>query len=328
MLRSTERVAVGEAKEGGNPPLVAAWLDYLRVVRRASPHTVSAYAHEIGHLVTLCNGAFAAVTPLAVRKALAAAHAEGLAPRSLARRLSAWRAFYRWACAHGWLEHNPVDGIRPPRAEKLLPKALPVDEAVRFLDAMGAARPAAAGEGVKGEVSDRAALLWVRDRAIFEVLYGCGLRVGELVALNADDPACDWPGGRIAVVGKRQKRRSVPVGRAAQRAVAEWLAVRPLLARPDEPALFVSERGGRLSPQGVASRLAFWAERLGFSQRLHPHMLRHSFASHLLQSSGDLRAVQELLGHASLASTQVYTKLDAQHLARIYDAAHPRARRK
>jgi len=304
------------------PPLIAQWLEELAVVRRLSPHTLTAYRREIVHLPGVADGAIVAVGPSEIRAALAAAHAAGLAPRSLARRLSCWRTFFRWACARGLLTHDPTKGVRAPRRPQLLPKALTVDEVTRFLDALAAAAPAE--EGPAGE---RQRLLWVRDRAIAEVLYGCGLRVGELVALNADDPACDWSAGRIVVLGKRGKRRMVPVGRSARLAVAEWLRWRPVMAVPGEQALFVSEQGRRLTAQGVAARLAAWAERLGLGLRLHPHMMRHSFASHLLQSSGDLRAVQELLGHASLASTQVYTRLDAQHLARIYDAAHPRARK-
>ncbi|WP_217126823.1 tyrosine recombinase XerC [Hydrogenophilus thiooxidans] len=321
----TPRTGAAPGALDGLPPLIAAWLDYLAVVRRVSAYTHAAYAREIAHLVALCNGALGEVTPAAIRKAIGTAHEAGLAPRSLARRLSAWRAFYRWACTHGHLAVDPTVGVRPPKSDRLLPKALPVDEAMRFLDALSAARPQPTPQQPEG---GRAEALWARDRALFELLYGCGLRVGELVALDHDDPECDWTAGRIVVLGKRRKRRWVPVGRMARDAVREWLRFRPLLAATDERALFVSERGRRLSPQGVASRLAYWSERLGVGQRLHPHMLRHSFASHLLQSSGDLRAVQELLGHASLASTQIYTKLDVQHLARIYDTAHPRARRR
>ncbi len=304
------------------PPLVDEWLRELAVVRRLSPHTLAAYRRDIGYLPGVAEGSIAAVGANEIRAALAAAHAAGLAPRSLARRLSCWRAFFRWACARGFFAHDPTHGVRAPRRAQLLPKALTVDEVTRFLDALAAAAP-----GEEGPAGNRQRLLWVRDRAIAEVLYGCGLRVGELVALDADDPACDWTGGRIVVLGKRGKRRMVPVGRSARLAVAEWLRWRPVVAAPNERAIFVSEEGRRLTGQGVAARLAVWAERLGLGQRLHPHMMRHSFASHLLQSSGDLRAVQELLGHASLASTQVYTRLDAQHLARIYDAAHPRARK-
>lgn len=304
------------------PPLAGTWLEELRVLRRFSPHTLAAYRRDLARLVAASGGDLAGVTAAQLRAALAAEHAAGLAPRSLARLLSAWRAFYRWACTRGHLVHDPTQGVRPPKSDRLLPKALPVDEVVRFLEALAGAAPAV--DSAEGQLQW---LLWVRDRALCEVLYGCGVRVGELVALNVDDPACDWHAGRIAVLGKRNKRRFVPVGRAAREAVAEWLRWRGALAAPGEQALFVSERGTRLSVQGVAARLAFWAKRLGLGQRLHPHMLRHSFASHLLQSSGDLRAVQELLGHASLASTQVYTRLDAQHLARVYDAAHPRARR-
>jgi len=214
--------------------------------------------------------------------------------------------------------HNPVDGIRAPKAPKPLPKALAVDQAVALAQQV----PATASP-----------TLAARDHCIVELLYGCGLRVAELVGLDAiaSGTAAGWvdaPDATVHVLGKGRKRRSVPVGGPALEALSRWLAVRGEMARADEPALLVSRRGTRLSASQVRSRLGALAQAAGLPTHVHPHMLRHSFASHLLQSSGDLRAVQELLGHASIATTQVYTQLDHQHLARVYDAAHPRAKRR
>jgi integrase/recombinase XerC len=252
-----------------------------------------------------------------VRRWAARLHAGGLAPRSIALVLAAWRGLYRWWGRRGELAFNPVDGVRAPRAAKPLPKALSVDHAVALAQQAGAGDPALAA----------------RDHCIVELLYGCGLRVGELVGLDvgASADAAGWVDAADAsahVLGKGSKRRSVPVGRAALKALAEWLGHRPALARPGEAALFVSRRGTRLAPSQVRARLKSLGIQAGIPTAVHPHMLRHSFASHLLQSSGDLRAVQELLGHASIATTQVYTKLDLQHLAKVYDAAHPRARKR
>jgi integrase/recombinase XerC len=213
---------------------------------------------------------------------------------------------------------NPVDGVRAPRAAKPLPKALSVDQAVALAEQRG---------------DDGNAVLAARDHCIVELLYGCGLRVGELVGLDllASGQAAGWIDAAEAsahVLGKGAKRRSVPVGSAALAALREWLLVRSQFAKTDEPALFVSRLGTRLTPGQLRTRLKRNALQAGLPTHVHPHMLRHSFASHLLQSSGDLRAVQELLGHANIATTQVYTKLDFGHLSKVYDAAHPRARRK
>jgi integrase/recombinase XerC len=253
-----------------------------------------------------------------VRQWVAQLRARGLGPRSVAIAIAAWRGLYRWWGLQGTVGHNPVSGIHAPKPAKPLPKALSVDQAVALADRSGA------GES---------APLRARDHAVVELLYGCGLRVGELVALDAapSPQAAGWidTTERTAhVLGKGSKRRSVPVGGAAALALERWLAVRGEVARGDETALFVSRRGTRLSASQVRARLGQLARAAGLPTHVHPHMLRHSFASHLLQSSGDLRAVQELLGHANIATTQVYTKLDYQHLAKVYDAAHPRARRR
>ncbi len=295
-------------------PECGQWLQHLAVERRLAAATLSAYAAELVALVAASDGAPLTVTAMPLRTALAQAHAAGLSPRSLARRLSCWRGFYRWARARGLIAADPTAGLKAPKAPRLLPKALAVDEAVAFLDRLA--------QQAQAEPEP----LMLRDRAIAELLYATGIRVGELVALDCNAPGSDWAAGRLTVTGKRAKTRTVPVGRSACEAVTAWLRVRPLWARPEEPALFITPQGQRLSAQGVASRLAYWARRFGFASRLNPHQWRHSYASHLLQSSGDLRAVQELLGHASIASTQVYTHLDAQHLLRVYEAAHPRAR--
>ena len=244
-------------------------------------------------------------------------HVGGLAPRSIALVLSAWRGFYRWLGRDGLVAANPVDGVRAPRLAQPLPKALSVDHAVAL---------------VAHRESDDTALA-ARDACIAELLYGCGLRVGELVGLDvvASGAAAGWIDAADAsahVLGKGGKRRAVPVGAPALAALAAWLARRGDVARVDEASLFVSSRGTRLTASQVRSRLKARAIAAGVPTHVHPHMLRHSFASHVLQSSGDLRAVQELLGHANIQTTQVYTKLDFGHLSKVYDAAHPRARRK
>jgi integrase/recombinase XerC len=246
--------------------------------------------------------------PAHVRRYVAMLHAKGLAPRSLALTLSAWRGWFRWLARHKGWPSNPVLGIRAPKAARPLPKALSVEATQRLLDS----------PEEKGNAQ-------IRDAAMFELLYSSGLRVGELVALNvSDDPAQ----GEVTVTGKGSKTRTVPVGAKARAALTAWTRVRTQLAAPGEKALFVGARGRRISPGTVASRLGAWARSRGLNEHVHPHMLRHSFATHVLQSSQDLRAVQELLGHASISTTQVYTHLDFQALAKVYDAAHPRAKKK
>ena len=271
-----------------------------------------------------------AVQPHHVRRWAGQLHAQGLASGSIAIELSAWRGLYRWLGRDGLVALNPVAGVRAPRAPKPLPKALSVDQAVALADFDAATPPAA---GTPGRDRRDRAVLMARDHCITELLYGCGLRVGELVALDvhAGPDATGWidmADASAHVLGKGQKRRSVPVGAAALRALHAWLALRAQLAHADEPALFVSNRGGRITANQARTRLQLLALQAGVPTHVHPHMLRHSFASHLLQSSGDLRAVQELLGHANITTTQVYTKLDFGHLSKVYDAAHPRAKRK
>lgn len=289
---------------------VTAYLDYLAIQRRASAHTLTNYRRELQRLITLCESTPADdVDAALVRRLAARLHAGGLAPRSVARALSAWRSFFRWRVRHGGAAHNPVEGVRAPRAPRSLPKNLGPDAMAALLDV---------------QADDP---LELRDHAILELLYSAGLRLAELLALNVDALGA-LQSGEITVTGKRRKTRIVPVGPQAARAVAAWMAQRGVFAHACEPALFVSRGGSRLSQSAVRSRVARWARLHGDGTHVHPHMLRHSFASHVLQSSGDLRAVQEMLGHASVQSTQIYTQLDFQHLAKVYDAAHPRARKR
>jgi integrase/recombinase XerC len=296
-------------------------LQHLQVERRLAPRTLAMYGEAFARLQAFAAAqglALRAVRTPHVRRFAAAMHGQGLGPRSIAIALSAWRGLYRWLGRDGLVPANPVEGVRAPKAPKPLPKALAVDQAVALAEQ-------------HREGADPA--LEARDHCIVELLYGCGLRVGELVGLDAapSASAAGWIDAADAtahVLGKGSKRRSVPVGGAALAALAQWLVLRGPLARAGEAALFVSRRGTRLAPSQVRSRLAQRAVLAGLPTHVHPHMLRHSFASHLLQSSGDLRAVQELLGHANITTTQVYTRLDFGHLSKVYDAAHPRAKRR
>jgi len=300
---------------------VQRFLDHLVVERRLAARTVAMYREALLRLQASAQAAgvdLPKAQPHHIRSWVGQLRTRGLAPRSIAIALAAWRGLYRWWGRQGLLAVNPVEGMRAPKAPKPLPKALSVEQAV-----------ALAEHGTEHTTPALAA----RDHAIVELLYGCGLRIGELIGLDvaASAAAAGWidvPDATAHVLGKGSKRRSVPVGGAALRALQGWLAQRGTLAKAGEPALFVSRRGTRLTPNQLRNRLRGQAVQAGVPTHVHPHMLRHSYASHLLQSSGDLRAVQELLGHASIGTTQVYTKLDYQHLAKVYDAAHPRARRK
>lgn len=303
------------------------YLQDLRVHRRLAARTLALYTQDLLRLEALAREAGAPLLDLTsahIRRGVVQMHAGGRSPRGIALILSGWRGFFRWAVNQGLAAHNPVLDVRAPKAPKPLPKALPVDQAVRLADF------AESGQDP-----------WIeaRDAAIVELLYGCGLRVGELVGLDvaasmaAQQQGRGWvdlQAGEAHVLGKGSKRRSVPVGRTALQALQQWLALRaqPFGGRLEGSALFIGRRGARLSAQSVWARLRQRGQLAGLAQPVHPHMLRHSFASHLLQSSGDLRAVQELLGHASITSTQVYTRLDFQHLAQVYDRAHPRAHKK
>ena len=296
-------------------------LIHLQVERRLATRTLAIYLEAFERLQQFADAAPVAlreVQPQHVRRWAGKLHSQGLASRSIALVLSAWRGFYRWLGRDGLVALNPVEGVRAPKAAKPLPKALSVDQAVAL-----------------AEQHDDAELpaLASRDQCIVELLYGCGLRVGELVGLDvrASAEAAGWIDASDAtahVLGKGSKRRSVPVGAPALKALHDWLASRDTLVAIDQAALFVNQRGTRLTASQLRARLKRRALQAGLPTHVHPHMLRHSFASHLLQSSGDLRAVQELLGHANITTTQVYTKLDFGHLSKVYDAAHPRAKKK
>jgi integrase/recombinase XerC len=300
--------------------LVERYLEHVRVEKRLAARTVELYALD---LQKLGDNAKQAGVPLAqvrnaqIRRWVAQMHGAGRSGRGIALILSGWRGFYVWLGRQGLVTSNPVQDVRAPKAPKPLPKALGVEDSVQLAE-------------YANEESDP--WLEARDAAIVELLYGCGLRVGELVGLDAV-PGPDARGwvdlraGEAHVLGKGGKRRMVPLGAKAAQALERWLAVREHGAAGDQPALFAGRHGTRLTPQSVWQRLKRRSLMAGLATPVHPHMLRHSFASHVLQSSGDLRAVQELLGHANITTTQVYTRLDFQHLAKAYDAAHPRAHR-
>lgn len=291
--------------------------DYLRGLehqRRLSPHTLASYARDLDTLLTLLGEQrLADARAHHVRRAVAQLAAHGLSGRSLARALSAWRGLYRWLARHRGFVHDPCAGIRAPKSRGRLPRVLSPEAAQRLLES----------DGCQDE--DARALC---DRAMFELLYSSGLRLAELIALDVDDGRLDLAAGEVTVTGKGGKTRCVPVGSKARIALNAWLRVRVALAASGEHALFVGARGARIAPRVVQRRLRQLSLRQGIGGRVYPHVLRHSFATHLLQSSQDLRAVQELLGHASIATTQVYTHLDYQALAKVYDASHPRARKR
>jgi integrase/recombinase XerC len=303
------------------PDALQHYLTHLQVERRLASRTLENYGLALRRLdasATAQGVALVAAQPHHIRGWAALAHRAGLAPRSLALMLAAWRGLYRWWGEQGMVTSNPVAGVRAPKAAKPLPKALAVDQAVALAE----------HHDDRGDPR-----LVARDHAIVELLYGSGLRLAEVIGLDvqAGRPDAGWidlADATAHVLGKGSKRRSVPVGRSALDALAAWLAVRDTLAAAGENALFVGRRGGRLGGSALRVGLKKLALSAGLPTHVHPHMLRHSFASHLLQSSGDLRAVQELLGHANIATTQVYTQLDYQHLSKVYDAAHPRARRR
>lgn len=288
-----------------------AWLLELRAGRQLSAHSLEAAQRDLAQVMQFCHDqdidGWSRLQPADVRQWLASLRRKNYAPASMARMLSSLRSFFRYLQRQGLVNNNPAQGIRAPRGEKRLPRTLDVDRAGQLLDQLPA-----------DTVPE------VRDWAMLELLYSSGLRLSELTGL--DLPDLDLAAGQVRVLGKGGKQRDLPVGSKARAALQDWLAVRSQLAR-DTPALFVGERGARIHPSVVRQRLR-QAGQLELGQHLHPHMLRHSFASHLLESSQDLRAVQELLGHANISTTQIYTHLDFQHLAQVYDRAHPRARSK
>lgn len=287
------------------------FVGHLGGERNYSPHTVSAYRRDLQAFVAYLRRHELSpedASDETVRQFLAEEHRRGVSAKSLKRRLSAIRGWFHFLHAEGRIANPPVLDLRAPKAARRLPQTLDPEQMTRLLEQ---------------EESD---LIDVRDRALFELIYSSGLRLSETVGL--DVASLDLNGGRVRVLGKGRKARELPVGSKAQAALSRWLEVRPQLAKEGEQALFLSRRGHRLGARSVQQRLRRRAQMAGLETPTHPHMLRHAFASHLLESSGDLRAVQELLGHADISTTQIYTHLDYQHLARIYDHAHPRARRR
>ena len=290
---------------------VKAYLDYLKIERQVSPHTLAGYQRDLDRLVAFCKeqniSNWQVVDVATARAFVVALKRSGLSGRSIQRALSSARGLYKRLIVQKAAPGNPFDGIRAPKSPRRLPQTLSVDQASQMVDV------------------DKKDFVSVRDCAVMELFYSSGLRLSELVAANID--SLDMVDGTIKVLGKRNKERIVPVGKFALQAIKVWLSVRARHIQDDESALFISRRGQRLGPRGVQQRIRLWAVKQGLGVHVHPHMFRHSFASHVLESSSDLRAVQELLGHANISTTQVYTHLDFQHLAKVYDKAHPRARK-
>ena len=291
---------------------LSGFLSHLESEKRHSPRTCEHYLRDLQRLaawlIESSTESWGALTSHEVRRYVARLSRDGLGGRSIARHLSAIRRFYQYLLREGLVKDNPAIDIRAPKSGRRLPKVADVDQLSHLLEV---------------NPDDP---LEIRDLAMFELMYSSGLRLSELAGLNLG--SLDLSGGEVRVLGKGNKERILPVGGKAAAAIGRWLACRKALAGEGETAIFVSQRGNRLSRRSIQARLARWGIVQGADQRLHPHMLRHSFASHMLESSGDLRAVQELLGHADIATTQVYTHLDFQHLARVYDQSHPRARRR
>jgi integrase/recombinase XerC len=297
----------------------ASWLDealsrfynYLESERRYSPHTLSAYRRDIQAFLEYCDAndvkAWSGIDEPRVRQFVAKQHHKGLSGRSLQRQLSALRTLFNFLCRHQLMAHNPAKDVPAPKSPRRLPNTLGVDQLNNLLSIPG---------------KDALAC---RDIAVMELLYGCGLRLSELTGLNLND--IDWQQQTLLVLGKGNKQRQAPFGGKAKKALKVWLKERSGLVKPDETALFISRNGNRISNSSIQQRIKKWALQQGLDSNVYPHMLRHSFASHMLESSSDLRAVQELLGHANLSTTQIYTHLDFQHLAGVYDKAHPRSRK-
>ena len=290
-------------------PLLVGFVSHLAHERRLSPLTCENYQRDVENLLALAQD-----TPLSqlqiphIRRIVSQLHARGLSGKSLARKLSAWRTLYRYLARDHGFTHNPCMGLKSPKHAKKLPSVLSPDGAARLV------------------VPNETTPLAIRDAALLELFYSSGLRLAELTGLTIN--AIDFAQAEVRVTGKGAKTRVVPVGRFALEALQKWLALRQTFTPSEQQTIFVNRTGRPLTPRAVQLRVGYWAKKLGLGVHVHPHMLRHSFASHLLQSSGDLRAVQEMLGHANISSTQVYTHLDYQHLAKVYDQAHPRAKKK
>lgn len=295
-----------------SPNPIEPFIAHLAHERRLADHTLTNYRRDLERLAAWLTdtntGVIDRLDAQMVRQFIAWRHRNGASGKTLQRELSSLRSLYRWLLREGRAASNPAVGVRAPKTPRKLPVTLDADQLCSLLDHAG---------------HD---LLTIRDTAMIELFYSSGLRLAELVSVNLGD--IDMTEGELSVLGKGAKTRRVPVGTKAREAVQYWMRVRANLANPDEPALFVSSRGTRIHPRTVQVRLAQWGQTQGASRGLHPHLFRHSFATHLLESSGDLRAVQELLGHADIGTTQIYTHLDFQHLAQVYDQAHPRAKKK
>tara|TARA_R110000782_G_scaffold17576_1_gene48945 strand:- start:2987 stop:3886 length:900 start_codon:yes stop_codon:yes gene_type:complete len=285
---------------------------FIKTLHHLSEHTRSAYQRDLSSLQKFCEkqeiNRWSDLDGRQVRGFVASRHREGIGGRSLQRNLSAIRSFYRYLLDEAKVKNNPAEGIIAPKTPRKLPNVLDTDQTVQLV-----------------EIEEQDGLS-VRDRAMLELIYSSGLRLAELISINMGD--IDYSDRILNVTGKGKKMRSVPVGQHAIKAIKNWLKIRQSMVNKNENALFISQRGKRISPRSVQERLKQWAIKQGLPSHVHPHMLRHSFASHMLESSGDLRAVQELLGHADISTTQVYTHLNFQHLAQVYDKSHPRAHRK
>ncbi len=291
--------------------LLADYLSFLNYERGLSPLTRESYARDIKQLIALSDGtALNNLQNSHIRRYIASLHSKGLGGKSIARMLSSWRGFFDFLIQRHQLTNNPVNGLRAPKSAKSLPKALSIEQTIQLVD-----------------IKDND-ILSVRDHAILELFYSSGLRLSEVVNLNIDQ--LDFSEGTVTVTGKGNKTRIVPLGNHAIVAIQNWLKLRTSLLNknPNDKAVFISNHGKRISARNIQYRLKAWSIKQEINSSVHPHMLRHSFASHVLQSSGDLRAVQEMLGHANISTTQVYTHLDYQHLTKIYDTAHPRAKKK
>lgn len=290
-----------------------AFLDYLAHQRRLSQHTVNNYRRDLTQLIDFCQGQershWHAIKPADLRQFIAFLHRKGLSSRSIQRMLSATRSLYQYLIRQGLAETNPAQAVQAPKAEKRLPSTLDVDQMNALLDQ-----------------TQPDTFVACRDRAIMELFYSSGLRLAELASLNLRD--IDFGDQLVHVTGKGNKDRVCPVGSAAIKALQDWLEKRDQTGFFDQPAVFITQQGRRLGVRSIQKRLSFWGKKQGISDRVHPHRLRHAFASHMLESSGDLRAVQELLGHSDISTTQIYTHVDFQHLAKVYDSAHPRAKKR
>ena len=291
--------------------LLTEYLEFLNFERGLSPLTRENYARDITQLIKLADStALNALQNIHIRRFIATLHAKGLGGKSIARMLSSWRGFFEFLVNRKGFSNNPVIGLRAPKSPKALPQALSIEQAIKLVNIQG---------------DD---ILSIRDHAILELFYSSGLRLSEVVNLNID--ALDFIEGTVEVTGKGEKTRIVPMGSHAIEAMQKWLQIRSTISKTDAASkpVFIGLQGRRISQRNIQYRLKEWSIKQGINSSVHPHMLRHSFASHVLQSSGDLRAVQEMLGHANISTTQVYTHLDFQHLSKTYDLAHPRARKK